>query len=308
MNYTVQAIQFPHVACIQDTLRSHFPYFVGTITRQIDEFGDSWLIHFEKELDVVFGENWQRLTDAVIGYGKFSLESMKLQKLFDKTRCYESKSYAEAALEVYQNKDYMLSLYLPGILLSHFLWSHHYKQHLFYKAQFLPRVRAHNGNLFYDVGIGTGFYSKEMMLAKPGMRGEGFDLSPFSMEYTSSMLAAYGLSARYLLHRHNIVTEPVEHPADFIISIEVLEHLEDPLEFLDGLHRMLAPGGLGLISAALTAPNADHIYLYNEPEEVSDQLRKAGFSIISHIHDAAYEPRKATDSVPRNAAFIVTRS
>ncbi len=299
--------RYPHVARMQAVFQTNFPYFRGTIGRQMEAFGEPWLKHFENELTVTFGGDWPRFTDAVTGYGRFSLESMKLQKLFDKTRQYENKSYAEASSEVYQNKDYMFNLYLPGILLSHFLWYHHYQQHIFYLAEFLPRVRSHGGRVFYDVGIGTGFYSKEMLVSDRALRGEGFDLSPFSLEYTSGTLGAFGVRDRYTFNHRNIVTEPVKVPADFILSIEVLEHLEDPQEFLDALCRMLAPGGLGLISAALTAPNADHIYLYNEPEEVIAQIEKAGFKLLAHVHDPAYEPRKPTDSVPRNAAFIVSR-
>jgi SAM-dependent methyltransferase len=298
---------YPHVSRVTDVFSTAFPYFKGTIDRQQETFGTAWLEHFEREMTIMFGGNWARFDKAITGYGRFALDSMKLQKLFDKTRRYTNKSYAEAASEVYQNRAYMFDLYLPGILLSHFLWRHHYKQHHFYVNQFLPRVRAHGGNLFYDVGVGTGFYSKEMLRATDTMRGQGFDLSPFSLEFTGDTLTAFDLRDRYTLNKRDIINEPVSPPAPFVLSIEVLEHLEDPQSFLDALCRMLAPGGFGLISAALTAPNADHIYLYNEPEEVIGQMEKAGFKIVDFVHDAAYEPRRPSDSVPRNLAVIVTR-
>jgi SAM-dependent methyltransferase len=41
-------------------------------------------------------------------------------------------------------------------------------------------------------------------------------------------------------------------PADLVIAGEVIEHLDDPGSFLDGLHRLLAPGG----TLVLTTPNA----------------------------------------------------
>ena len=297
---------YPHVARVTNVFSTAFPYFKGTIDRQNETFGTAWLEHFEREMTVMFGEDWSRFDNAVTGYGRFALDSMKLQKLFDKTRQYVNKTYAEAASEVYQNRAYMFDLYLPGILLSHFLWRHHYMQHLFYVKEFLPRVRAHGGDLFYDVGVGTGFYSKEMLRATPGMRGQGFDLSPFSLEFTGNTLTSFGLRDRYKLNKRDIIKDPVSPPAPFVVSIEVLEHLEDPQSFLNALSRMLAPGGFGLISAALTAPNADHIYLYNEPGDVIEQIEKAGFKVVDFVHDAAYEPRRPTDSVPRNLAVIVT--
>src|SRR5579871_4070622 len=132
MDTIIDSSRYPHIARMAGIFQTSFPYFKSTIARQVTDFGVPWLDHFEGEMKTVFSEDWDRFTDAVMGYGRFSLDSMKLQKLFDKKRQYEHKSYEEASAEVYQNKDYMFHLYLPGILLSHFLWSHHYKQHLFY--------------------------------------------------------------------------------------------------------------------------------------------------------------------------------
>ena len=41
-------------------------------------------------------------------------------------------------------------------------------------------------------------------------------------------------------------------PAEVVVAGEVIEHLDDPGSFLDGLHRLLAPGG----TLILTTPNA----------------------------------------------------
>ena len=49
------------------------------------------------------------------------------------------------------------------------------------------------------------------------------------------------------------------------------------------------------------------IVLLGEPEEVVDQLERAGFKVLEQIEDPAYEPKSAANSVPRNAAFIVTK-
>ena len=41
-------------------------------------------------------------------------------------------------------------------------------------------------------------------------------------------------------------------PADLVVAGEVIEHLDDPGSFLDGLHALVAPGGLLVV----TTPNA----------------------------------------------------
>ena len=231
---------------------------------------------------------------------------MKLQVKFQKAKEYENKTYEEAASEVYQNKEYMFGLYLPGILLSHYLWRHHFLQHIFFLEKFLPLVGSGDGKVFYDIGVGTGFYSKEM-LTRTKLKGRGFDLSPHSLEHTLMLLGAHNVANRYEANLRDIIKEPVTPAADYLVNIEVLEHLEDPQMFLNFLTKMLKSGGYGLISAAINAPNADHIYLYRNSDEVASHLVRAGFEIVDSTVDAAYTPRTEGDIVPVNAAFIVTK-
>lgn len=298
---------YPSVASLYDSLNTQFPYFAGIVQKQVDSFGDDWLVLFEKELKVFFSNDRKRLDEAVRGYGRFALDSMKLQVKFQQTKEYDNKTYKEAASEVYQNKDYMFGLYLPGILLSHYLWRHHFLQHVFFREKFLPILDRRDMQRFYDVGTGTGFYSKEL-LTRTRLTGKGFDLSPHSLSHTLMLLNAHGVAGRYEGILRDIIDDPVRDPADCVINIEVLEHLEDPQTFLNALSGMLRQGGHGLISAAINAPNADHIYLYRSAGEVEKQLRKAGFEIVDSTVDAAYVPRKEGDVVPVNAAFIVTKS
>ena len=82
----------------------------------------------------------------------------------------------------------------------------------------------------------------------------------------------------------------------------MLEHLEDPLLFLKNINLMMKKNGLGLISAAINAPNADHIYLYSYLD-VKKQLVDAGFKIIDFINDKAYEERTKNELVPVNSLY-----
>lgn len=289
------------------SLQSKFPYLAGVIEKQKESFGSEWSKLFDNELGVFFNGDKEKIAKAVFGYGKFALDSMKLQAKFQKTKKYDNKSYEEASLEVYQNKDYMFDLYLPGILLSHFLWRHHYLQHKFFVEKFMPIIDDGTNKLFYDVGVGTGFYSKEILTRSKNIIGEGYDLSPFSLSHTTALLKLHNVDYRYKVNKKDIVLTKDIPLADFIINIEVLEHLENPQEFLFALNRMLKIGGYGLISAAINAPNSDHIYLYSDPGEVASQLNKAGFDIIDTTVDKAYEPRSVSELVPVNVAFIVRR-
>jgi SAM-dependent methyltransferase len=64
---------------------------------------------------------------------------------------------------------------------------------------------------------------------------------------------------------------------DFITSIEVIEHVADPLAFLRGLHALLKPGGV----LFLTTGNA---------RQFKGKMTKWSYSIVPDIHVSFFEP------------------
>lgn len=281
------------------------PYMASTVEKARSRFGAAWEASFEETLGRLFRGEPERLENAVRGYVRFALDAIKLQKVFEKERVYRAKSYAEVGQEVYHNRDYMETLYLPGILLSHYLWPHHYNQLMYFQKRFAPLVRATAARRFCDIGIGTGFYSRQMLSLDPGLEGDAFDISEHSMSYARQQIKRFDFASRWRGHMRDVILDPPDETWPLLVSVEVLEHLEDPIAFLKSLRRMLQPGGRAFITAAITAPNADHIYLYNNCDEVIAQLRAAGFELIEYQEDIAYAPRR-DEPVPRLGAFIVT--
>src|SRR5439155_24124108 len=131
------------------------------------------------------------MRDAIVGYIRFALEATKLQRRFERERQYIAKTYEEAASEVYHNRDYMHRLYLPGILLSHYVWPHHYRQLRYFHDAFMPRVSASADPRFCDVGVGSGFYSRQMLRACDRTSGVAFDISEHARSYGLSQIAAF---------------------------------------------------------------------------------------------------------------------
>lgn len=281
------------------------PYMRTTVSKMRDRFGDKWEGEFEDILTRMFADDHERLETAIKGYVRFAIDATRLQMRFAKERQYVSKTYDEAADAVYHNEEYMNTLYLPGILLSNYIWPHHYSQLCYFHSRFAPMVLGSEDKRFADVGVGTGFYSCQMLGASDEIRGEAFDISDHSLRHSREMVEAFGFSDRWVAHKRNVVDEPLDETWPFLISVEVLEHLEEPVVFLGSLRNMLQENGKAFITAALTAPNEDHIYLYNEAGDVEAQLLEAGFSVLDSQEDIAYEPKK-DEPVPRLVAFIVT--
>jgi 2-polyprenyl-3-methyl-5-hydroxy-6-metoxy-1,4-benzoquinol methylase len=280
------------------------PIFRKTFADVQEEFGAPWRAEFDLHLRKRFGYDEAAYRNAVRGYSKFAVDAMRLQRRFNQTLRYEDVSYEEACAKVYLNEEYMLTLYLPGIFVSHFLWRHHYRQLQYYKDRFLPLLDRSSDKRFYEVGTGTGFYTVQVFRHDPRFRGYGIDISPFSRRFTLEHIDNWGFGKQLSLRDDDILTATLE-PLPFVQAVEVLEHLRDPQAFLHALRRLLAPGGYGFVTAAITAPNADHIYLYWTAEDVIAQLQHAGFTVNEHIEERAYEGAPG-EHVPRVAAFIVS--
>ena len=281
------------------------PFMTNVARRAHERFGTEWAAGFDELLTRMFVDRDAQMA-AIKGYVRFALDAIKLQKAFARERAYRAKTYAEAAAEVYQNGAYMEGLYLPGILLSHYLWPHHYEQLCWFKKVFLPRMLQSPGAEFCDVGVGSGFYSVQVLRECPASRGQGFDVSPHSAAHAAGMVEAFGFVGRWQCTLRDIVADPPPRQWPFMISVEVLEHLEDPLAYLRALRGMLAPGGSAFLTAAITAADADHIYLYETVAEVAAQLEQAGFIVVEGAEFIAYEARN-DEPVPRLAAFVVSR-
>ena len=294
---------FPAVEQFERLLTKHAPYMSSSVNKG-RLYSPGWESEFEETLSLIFKGDEDRLTAAAKGYIRFALDAIRLQKRFEKERQYIAKTYAEAANAVYHNREYMFDLYLPGILLSQYLWPHHYRQLQYFRHSFVPLMRASADKRFADVGVGTGFYSRQSLASDPALTGVAFDISEHSLAYARSQIEAFQFQNRWRAENRNIITQPSAEKYPFVISVEVLEHLEDPVAFIAGLKRMMAPGGRGFITAAITAPNEDHIHLYNNCEDVISELRQGGCEVLDYQEDIAYPPQ-ADEPVPRLGAFIV---
>jgi SAM-dependent methyltransferase len=294
-----------NVNAVEQVFQTRFGFMGSAVSKMRAEFGTVWEDKFEHMLSKVFPEAGLRDL-AVEGYVEFAIDALRLHRSFEKTRKYLSQTYEEAGRAVYHNQEYMNKLYLPGILLSHYIWPHHYAQDVFFENSFLSLMQQRGASSFYEVGVGTGYYSRVTLNHLKDCRGRGFDISSSSRAYALSQVKAFGCGDRFDIELRNVITEPVSEQREWLISVEVLEHLEDPVSFLKALRQMLKSGGRAFITAALNAPNADHIFLYENPGQLVEQLGEAGFHVEQYHFARAYRPRSPELPVPEVASFIAS--
>lgn len=284
-------------------LRKRFKLFENVVERGIDTFGIAWLDELEDMLGRVFPAT-EGLMQAVEGYVAFVMDTVRRQRDFERTGAYPELTYEQAKQAVYLDDHYMTTQYLPGLLLSHYLWPHHHHMLRFFDASFAARVKVSDADRFAEVAVGTGIYSRRLLQRIPDLCGVGYDVSPAVKRFAESHLGSFGLNARYSIRLQDVLAGAGE-PCTWLVCVELLEHMEDPSQLLAALRRLLQAGGRAFITTALNAPSADHIYLYRDSIEVAGQLEQAGFGVEQSFTAPAFLPRRPGAVVPTVAAFIV---
>ena len=271
-----------------------------------EEFGEEWEREISINISRVFGEtNNLQWEEAVSGYAAFCIDALKAQIFFEKNGRYKAASYADCLELCYHNPDYMKLRYLPGQYLSHYIWPHHQRMLRHYIKELIPEIRDEI-SLFFEVGVGCGMYSQKTLEGIPETLGIGFDISNYALEFTYRVAEAHGLSDRYEVRNQDIVEKIPEKKADFVISQEVIEHLENPESFISGLYKATRSGGWGYISAAVNAAHTDHIYLYRSPDSVKKQIEASGWKILDVQIEENY-PEKPKEFRPTIAGFFVRK-
>jgi len=283
-----------------------YPRFVGQWQASRELFGSRWEEDFSAIVGPTLPTDPDSTWDEVLeGYAEFCTEALRAQVYFERTGRYKATSYAEVNAACYQDESYMLRRYLPGLFLSHFVWPHHYRLVRGFTDVILPQVPA-DVRTFYEIGVGCALYSLLTLRARPELRGVGYDISDHALKYGGHVIHSHALDDRFVLRNQDIITHPIADKTDFIISQEVLEHLEDPPAFIRGLLEATRPGGWGYITAAINAGHTDHIYLYRSPEEVAAHINGAGWEIVDSQSESNYMEKPA-HLRPTVAGFLVRR-
>lgn len=282
------------------------PLFSTLWKKSQKEFGSNWEEEISENIKRIFGAEYNTKWDeAVKGYISFCTDALKAMNYFERFGKYKASSYEECLEMCYKSPEYMKLRYLPGQYLSHYIWPHHQRMLRRYLTEFLPSIKD-NVSTFYEIGVGCGMYSQKTLEYMPQVKGIGYDISDYSLEFTDMVVKNHGLSDRYQVLNQNILETIPDTKADLVICQEVLEHIEDPQAFVDALYAVTKSGGYGYITAAVNAAHTDHIYLYTDPKEVEQQLLNSGWKIIKSQIEENY-PEKPKKFRPVIAGYLTRK-
>ena len=145
---------------------------------------------------------------------------------------------------------------------------------------------------FYDAGSGFGQYSYYMAKHFPTASILGIDLKGEQVQDCNRFFQAVGLS-RCSFAVEDLTTMIHSEQFDFILSVDVMEHIPDDVGVFRNFYRALKPGGLVLINTPSNLGGSDahsdedesfigeHARNGYGADEIRKKLESAGFTIKS---------------------------
>lgn len=136
-----------------------------------------------------------------------------------------------------------------------------------------------------EIGCGLGHFLA--MCRDAGAHVQGVELDGLYADYAERV-------QRLPIVRNYVEQVEFQQLFDVIALFHVVEHLEDPVQLLESLHRLLAPNGRLLIEVPnLAGPwrippaeffRVEHLFNFTF-ETLSQLLRRAGFEVVARDHD-----------------------
>jgi 2-polyprenyl-3-methyl-5-hydroxy-6-metoxy-1,4-benzoquinol methylase len=229
---------------------------------------------FERYCSLLQQEN-KTLDYAIDSYLRMIADVNAETLEFLRTGRYSSSTFAEVNARVYAAPEIM-GYYMHGLALSQFLWKHHYQVFDYFTSGLLAYKNSIKSYL--EIGAGHGLYlSKALELLNNDTTFTVVDISPTSIDLARRFTA----DERVNFCLKNIFELNSSESYDFITLGEVLEHVEDPLSLLIKINELLNEKGTLFITTPTNAPAIDHIYLFNNVDEIRAMIKMAGYEITS---------------------------
>ena len=263
-----------------DQIGEKNPIHARRLATSIEELGEPYQAELEGFLAryaQYLLRHGRTLTEAVDSYVRFVNDMVRARVDFLSTGKYRNDSFREVNEQVYNNPEVM-AYHMEGLLLSQFLWQHHYLMLQFFRDKMMPL--APKTRRYLEVGGGHGLHVDIFgKLAGPCCEIDVLDISSTSLEMCRQLIAVP--VSRFLLQ--DIYHYRPEHPYDLISMGEVLEHVEDPVSLLMRLREMLSEHGRVFVTTPTNAPTVDHIFLFHDLPHIREIIAAADFSIESEV-------------------------
>ncbi len=235
------------------------------------------LEYIAERLDALSDSDW--IAKSVRAYVLLSMEVLKLQYKLEKTGRYLLSNEREAYERVYSQSGVIDAYYLGGLLLTQALWPTHFAMSAAFRLEFLPCLAA--DVRLIEVGVGTGYHLRRLFERAPTATYHGVDISQFSIEFARRFAFGASQPKNAVFSLQNATDGLGFDSASFDAAVcgEVIEHVEDPRKLLLEIRRVLKPGAPFFMTTAIFAAHIDHIYLFENAQQVRDLIAQSGWRL-----------------------------
>lgn len=146
-----------------------------------------------------------------------------------------------------------------------------------FAAQFVKK-----GDNILDMACGAGYGSHYIAEHCPDITITGVDISESAIDYAQRNYVQTNIK----FVQGDIIDYQVATPADVIISLETVEHLEKPELFIAHVNKLLKVDGLFIMSVPITPSldfNAFHLQDFTE-SSILKLLQEYGFELLDKHH------------------------
>jgi 2-polyprenyl-3-methyl-5-hydroxy-6-metoxy-1,4-benzoquinol methylase len=139
------------------------------------------------------------------------------------------------------------------------------------------------------------------------------DISKTSVDFTRDYIC-YSMpdtNKNYEIIHEDIFKYQTSERFDMVVMGEVLEHVENPNDFLRMIYQFASDDAIIFITTAINAPQPDHIHLFSSLKEVTDLIESERFSIVDSVAVNANDlPLEKAEKrkVAINAGFILKKN
>jgi 2-polyprenyl-3-methyl-5-hydroxy-6-metoxy-1,4-benzoquinol methylase len=272
-------------------LRAEYPMIGGGLVDKHLAADDPAWEFAQKALGYVDGlsDSADRTMDAALeAFATVSGDFLRLQARFMRTGQYaRAGGAADLVEDLYNDASKMRGYYLDGLALTYALWPNHAKMIEFMARSFLPKLQP--GDRVVEVGVGHGLLAALMFERQPDLHYVGVDISDSSLEYAGDALRRSGISTdRVSMVHADAMSGDLERLAgsdgfDAVVCCEVLEHVDTPQDLLSALRGAASAGKPGFISTVANMEAEDHVYLYNDVDEIRAMIKETGWTVAEDL-------------------------
>lgn len=148
-----------------------------------------------------------------------------------------------------------------------------------------------------DVACGVGWASIAIAREYPGVRVDGFDLDESSVSIARRTAANDGLSDRVTFEVADAADPSLQGTYDLVVVIEAIHDLSRPVEALETIRRILAPGGVAIVADEKVAEK------FTAPGDDVERFMYAASVLMCLPAGMSEQPSAGTGTVMRPATF-----